>query len=227
MSKLKKVFKASIVVLIIFGIAMFIYLNTGHYQPTTNAELISGVEHDNYLEFDNDKQTGFIFYPGAKVDAHAYSYLSSLESNVYIAKFPFEIGFFGTNIASDIIADNPQITTWYIGGHSLGGVVASIYYQENTDLISGIVYLASYPSDIQVDENYIAIFAQNDLIVGDYHDKLSLFPSENIEVLQNANHSGFGDYGLQKNDSELSDQQMEEQRIQVIEIIDQFITDFN
>lgn len=213
------------IVTVIFGLLIVFclgYLNSGHYDSVTISSEYT--EHSNYIEYaDPQSEVGFIFYPGAKVDPLAYSYLADLNANVYIGKFPFEIAFLNSTVASEIIAVNPQIKSWYLGGHSLGGVAASGYYQDNSSIIDGMVFLASYPTSSMDNLNYLALFGDVDQIVGDYSDKLDFFPTGVIE-LENANHSGFGDYGLQKGDYKLSENEMKIQRESVIEHINQFIS---
>ncbi len=219
-----KILKIIIAVFVAIALIMIGYLSIGHYQSTVEVPK-NVIEHANYLEFDNQSDTGFIFYPGAKVEPAAYSYLADVNANVYIAEFPFDFAILNTDVAQDIIDDNSQVETWYIGGHSLGGVAASMYLEENPSTFKGIVYLASYPASmLEASVKQLAIFGAEDEVVGDYHEKLELFDdSAQIEILENANHSGFGTYGQQKGDSELSDDKLNVQREQIIELINKFI----
>lgn len=223
---MRKLIKIIIAIVLVITVLFISYLEVGHYSPSPSAlKYVATAETEEYITFDNQSTVGFIFYPGAKVDAMAYSYLSEIGSNVYIAKFPFELAMFDSDIASEIIAENPDVTTWYIGGHSLGGVFANRYATKNPDMIDGLVFLGSYPAE--GDENKIpaiALFADQDLLVGDYTSKTMLFsPTTNIIELDNANHSGFGDYGQQKGDSVLSTKETDVQRETIIEEISTFI----
>lgn len=222
----KNIIKIIGVILLTITIIFIGYLESGHYDADETALQYSGaVYEDNYITYDNNSTTGFIFYPGAKVDSEAYSYLSTLSANVYIAKFPFEMAMFDYDIADQIIDDNPQVDNWYIGGRSLGGVFANRYTSENLDAINGIVYLGSYPaaSDI-IDIPQLALFGSQDLVVGDYTDKLELFGNDaQIIEIPNANHSGFGNYGQQKGDSELTADQIAAQQQVIINAINNFI----
>lgn len=168
--------------------------------------------------------TGFIFYPGAKVDPYAYAYLSEVDANVYIAKFPFEIAFLDIDVADEIIESNTQNSMWYIGGHSLGGVAASEYAKTNED-IADIIYLASYPAkDMSTDTiPTLAFFGTNDGLVTDYEEKIKLLPVNNTVVTINGgNHAYMGDYGSQDNDNEASIT-IEVQHAIIIEEINKFI----
>ncbi len=224
---MKKVLKIVLAVIVVIALFFVAYLETGHYNATAVATEYSQTdETSDYISYEDDSQTtGFIFYPGAKVESSAYSYLSDINANVYIAKFPFELAMFDYKIADQIIEDNPQITNWYIGGHSLGGVFANRYAITTENKIDGVVYLASYPAESDItDIPSLAMFGADDLVVGDYHEKLELFTdSATVEILEEANHSGFGNYGQQKGDSELTSDQMSAQKEEVIKLINKFI----
>lgn len=223
---MKRWLKVILGIVVTLSIVFIGYLETGHYDANdVAAEYPSSSENNNYISYDNNSNIGFIFYPGAKVESSAYSYLSEVNANVYIAKFPFEMAIFDYDIADQIIEDNPQINTWYIGGHSLGGVFANRYAVRAETPITGIVYLGSYPANgDQSDIPGIAFFGDQDLIVGNYKQKTNLFTnSQKIKVLKDANHSGFGNYGQQKGDSELTTAQIKAEQRAIITNINLFI----
>lgn len=223
---MKKVLKVLAIIFVAIALVFVGYLETGHYDAdSVAAEYSFSADNDDYITYDKGSQVGFIFYPGGKVESSAYSYLSQVDANLYIAKFPFELAMFDTNVAEQIINDNPQITTWYIGGHSLGGVFANRFAVNNQALISGVVFLGSYPAEGDQSEiPGIALFGDQDLVVGDYTEKTSLFTdATEIVVLENANHSGFGNYGQQKGDSELTELEKENQQNTIINDINAFI----
>lgn len=223
---MKKVLKVIAVVILVVIIGFMGYLESGHYSASPLAsEYPASSENDDYITYDNGSDIGFIFYPGAKVESSAYSYLSAVNANVYIAKFPFEMAMFDYDVADQIIADNPQVSTWYIGGHSLGGVFANRYAVTTSNPISGLVFLGSYPADgDQSDIPGIALFGDQDLVVGDYTAKTEFFTdSQEVIVLENANHSGFGNYGQQKGDSELSAEAIKTEQQTIVKDINEFI----
>ncbi|WOO87294.1 alpha/beta hydrolase [Mollicutes bacterium LVI A0039] len=223
---MRKSIKVIIVVTLAILAFMLGYLLTGHYEASDTAlSYTITQEQSDYITYDNNSQTGFIFYPGAKVDSKAYGYLSELDANVYVAKFPFEMAMMDSDIAETIMSDNPEVENWYIGGHSLGGVFANRYAIENMDKIDGVVFLGSYPvSSAESILPSIALFGDQDLIVGDYTEKLGQFTDvAEIIVLDNANHSGFGDYGQQQGDAELTDEQLDQQRETILSEINEFI----
>ncbi|MBD5784844.1 alpha/beta hydrolase [Cellulosimicrobium terreum] len=73
--------------------------------------------------------TAVFFQPGAKVEARAYAAvlrpLAEAGHTVVIAKQPLGIAFLATGAFDDARAAHPEAERWVVGGHSLGGVVAS------------------------------------------------------------------------------------------------------
>lgn len=225
---MKKALKIIGVIIIALAIVFVAYLETGHYNADSIAtSFTSTSENDDYITYDKGSNVGFIFYPGGKVESSAYSYLSAVDANVYIAKFPFELAMFDYTVAEQIIEDNPTITDWYIGGHSLGGVFANRFAVANPGVFNGVVFLGSYAAEGDLsDIPGLALFGDQDLVVGDYTEKLdSLSDSTEVVVLENANHSGFGNYGQQKGDSELTADAKATQQKTIIKDINAFINE--
>src|SRR5512135_22215 len=94
--------------------------------------------------------TGFIFYPGGLVDPAAYAPLMKQLSDQgimsVIVPMPLDLAIFGVNKAGEVIAAYPEIKHWIIGGHSLGGSMASQYAQDNANKLAGIAFIGSYPA---------------------------------------------------------------------------------
>lgn len=222
----------TVIGIIILGLVAvsLIYLNINQYSASAESEELfntNAVEVNDYYEIDHDSNVGLIFYPGAKVDSQAYAYLSEVEeANIYIADFPFNFAFFNPNIAQVIIEDNNDVDEWYVAGHSLGGVFAYNFAQNNLDEISGVVFLASYPAEKIPEESplkVLSLYGGNDGVVGSYDEKLELFnDNSTLYEIEGANHSQFGDYGLQKGDNE-AEISKEEQHQVIVEQIAEFI----
>jgi hypothetical protein len=92
---------------------------------------------------------GLVFQPGARVDPRAYVPLLTEVSRsgvlVVIVKQPFDIGFLAIDAPAAAIAAHPEIRSWAVAGHSLGGVAASSYAGSHTDTVRGLALWASYP----------------------------------------------------------------------------------
>ena len=193
--------------------AFFIYAEV-YYKADETA--IAAMESDESVAvsktdygwlFDGPSEEALIFYPGAKVEAKAYAPLlhglAKQGLDVCLVEMPFRFAFFGINRASKAM-ESHQYATWYIGGHSLGGAIASEYASAHSDKLSGIIVFASFPSKA-IDENLfeISIYGSNDQVLN--RDKVesgkSYAPSRFYEyVIEGGNHAQFGNYGSQNGD---------------------------
>ncbi|MEI2827842.1 MAG: alpha/beta hydrolase [Dermatophilaceae bacterium] len=111
------------------------------------------VETQNWLVFRPAQapSTGFIFYPGGRVDARAYApYAQAISAQGYlvvIAPMPLNLAIFGVDKAAQVQAAFPEIKRWAIGGHSLGGSMAATFAAQHPAQVQGLVFWASYPAD--------------------------------------------------------------------------------
>lgn len=155
--------------------------------------------------------TGFIFYPGAKVDSQAYFYklaflVTENKARLFITKPPLHLAFFGINQANIIVNNNPDIKNWTIGGHSLGGAMACAYAQSNPDKISTLVLLGSYCANnlSALDLKVISIHGSLDglLNTGKIETTRINLPVNNVDfVITGMNHAQAGNYGAQSGDN--------------------------
>ncbi|MBU0936845.1 MAG: alpha/beta hydrolase [Spirochaetes bacterium] len=154
---------------------------------------------------------GFILYPGAQVVPSAYAVvgraLAELGYHTYILKMPFNLAVLDSNAATAIIRDNPQITEWLIGGHSLGGAMAADYVYKNPQAVDGLVLFAAWPvpdhSLADRDLPMLSVYGQLDGLatVAEIDESRSRLPPHTKYVqIDGGNHAQFGSYGLQKGD---------------------------
>jgi pimeloyl-ACP methyl ester carboxylesterase len=127
---------------------------------------------------------------------------------VVIPKMPLNLAIFGVNIARDVIGSYPQIRSWAISGHSLGGTMAAQFVFDNPSKVSGLVLLAAYPaSGIDLSNRSLfvtTIHGTNDGLVSNAQidDSLSfLHPSTVRMDISGGNHAYFGWYGEQAGDN--------------------------
>lgn len=217
-----KIFMGIAILLIVLVSGFFLYVSSYYEASTLAMDSLKSdaevkVEENGDILFEpvvDAKNIGFIFYPGAKVEPSAYAPMAKeIASNGYtviIAKMNFNLAILSPNRADEIVSQYKDIDTWVIGGHSLGGVMASDYALKN-DQIKGLVLLASYPqnktnltnSNIKV----LSIWGSNDQVadLNKVKEAKKLMPddAEFIEIA-GGNHGGFGDYGHQKGDGESS-----------------------
>ena len=95
------------------------------------------------------RSTGFLFYPGALVDPHAYvpwlSQLAAAGIGVVLAKEPGNLAIFSIDAGLSLEGSIPGVSQWVISGHSLGGAMAAWSVYDHPDAYVGIVFLAAYP----------------------------------------------------------------------------------
>ena len=156
------------------------------------------------------RTTGLIFYPGAKVDPRAYvpnlTPLAAAGYPVTILKLPYNIAFFSPKGAYRVMDDHRQITRWAVGGHSLGGVVASKVAGGDDPRVRGLLLWASYPNSSIADRTQLqvtSISGSKDALATPAKidaAKSKLPPDTRYVVIDGGIHSFFGDYGLQSGD---------------------------
>lgn len=173
--------------------------------------------------------TGILFYPGGKVDPKAYlpmaQALAESGCETFIVPMPFNLAIFSPNAAEKVIAANPGIRRWVIGGHSLGGVMAAKFAKAHPESISGLFLLASYP--MEKDDlsgthlPVLSLYGTRDGFVDAAKIEASkaLLPADAEFVpIQGGNHSQMGWYGFQKGDGEADLTREAQQQIVVNEI---------
>ncbi|KAB8127627.1 alpha/beta hydrolase [Gracilibacillus oryzae] len=232
----KKIIKylfLSIAVLLVVGIAGFYIWSQQTYQASENLEKLvdNNPKEEDWLLFEPnvETETGIIIYPGAKVEPEAYSYLAQeLSKQGYLVGIPevmLNFAILDSNKADELIKERTDISRWYIGGHSLGGVSASSYAIEQIDNIDGLFFLASYPtanSDLSATElPILSIYAENDgLSTVNEIKKNEVYLSSNATLykIDGGNHAQFGLYGKQKgdNDATISPKQQQDEIIKVL-----------
>jgi len=230
-----------LILLVVAGVGtVVIWANTATAEPMPEAlaalrssdevEVMDG----EWLIFTPKKvtpTTGFIFYPGGLVDPRAYApparAIAAKGYQVVIVPMPLNLAVFGSGKASDVIDTFPRVKQWVIGGHSLGGSMASQYANQNPDKVSGLVLWASYPAESNS-------LAGNNLIASSiYGTRDGLVTQENIEnsrallpaktefvAIEGGNHAQFGWYGPQGGDNPATISRPEQQNQTISATVD-------
>ena len=154
------------------------------------------------------EETAMIFYPGAKVEAAAYTpLLSRLAADgldVFLVEMPLHFAFLGIN-AAEGLTEEYAYSHWILAGHSLGGVAASSWAAKHPETVDGLVLLASYPTERLTVPAFLSIYGDRDQVLNreSYERSRSLWPTGAEEsVIPGGNHAQFGDYGPQRGDGE-------------------------
>jgi hypothetical protein len=217
---MKKFLLAILVMIIIIGGGVLTYLNLDQYQAILSRQYQLLDDNGTLYKLDNS-DVGFIFYQGGKVEADAYSYLVDVNANVFILDTPFNLAIFNFNKAQQIVDKYPQISRWFVGGHSLGGSSAFLYAASSTTLIEGIIYLGSYPTQVN-QFRQLAIFGSKDGLL-DYNAYLDYFDEDDsVKIITGGNHAQFGEYGIQADDGTATISGSAQRQL-VIDYINEFI----
>jgi hypothetical protein len=219
---LKRIGIVVLVVILVGGIGIVWYLSDTE-KPTAQAQTAydtATMQSDTIAAFLTEGSVGVIFYPGGKVEAPAYARLmKDLQSkgiNAFLVSMPLNLAVFDADKAQEVIALNPQIDTWILAGHSLGGAMAFDEFSKHPDTYAGLVLLAAYPLS-ETDRDVLIIGATNDQVLD--REKLNGFE---VEWIDGGNHAQFGDYGDQVGDG-VSTINEAQQRHQVVTLILDYI----
>ena len=216
MKKSRWLIAAVIIGVVIWGLRWMSYAR----QPLTvaidaleNDETVR-VSFDPWLTFSPeqvDPNTGFIFYPGGRIDPRGYASLMRAITRegylVVVPDMPLNIAAFRPNIADKIMKGHPDIKQWVIGGHSVGGAMAAQYTSTHSEIIDGLVIWASYPPDAADLSGFIGpvvlIYGSRETRVTDSSvaERQHLLPSDTVYVrIEGADHHQFGAYEINPKD---------------------------
>ncbi|MDO9086579.1 MAG: alpha/beta hydrolase [Anaerolineaceae bacterium] len=235
---------AGLFVIIIITISAFVIWGSTPARPDTLAlqalesnDVVNVEKGQFWLQFsptNRDPISGFIFYPGGRVDYRAYAPLMRAIAErgyeVALVKMPLSLAVLGANRADAVIDANPEIPVWYIGGHSLGGAMAAAYVYNNPVSVQGLVLWAAYPAESndlsQSGFPVLSIYAERDGLATPEKIQASipLLPKDTMWVeIKGGNHAQFGSYGPQNGDLEASIS-AEEQHQQIVDAILTFLS---
>lgn len=153
--------------------------------------------------------TGFIFYPGGKVEYTAYiplmEHLASEGVLCVLVKMPGHLAVLDRDAAQSLPKQFPEIKHWYIGGHSLGGAMAASYLSTCTDTFEGLILLGAYSTANLSETNLsvLSIYGSEDQIMdrNAYEANKENLPKAFREIIIDGGcHAYFGMYGTQDGD---------------------------
>ena len=216
----------SLLLLIVAGAALYLKLAT--YSATSDVTTIIKEHQDNVTIKEDklawqvtpskaDKQAlpAVIYYPGGlvKPDSYVPFALKFAEGGypVYIAKMPLNLAVMKANKADQII-EHYHLTDFVIGGHSLGGTMASRFANTTTNSgLKGVFFLASYPDEkgelISKNLPVLSIKGSQDGVLNaeNYETAREYLPSTTqYDIIEGGNHGQFGNYGEQEGDKSAS-----------------------
>jgi hypothetical protein len=208
----------SIVIAFLIIVSIFLVYVSDYYHTDSamvetfieNKEVEKSVLYDGAISYKtNDSDVGFIFYPGGKVEFSAYEPLMyELALNgitCILIEMPFNLAVFNVNAADKAMDYFPNISSWYIGGHSLGGTIAATYLEKNYNKFDGLILLGSYSTSNlkNTDLKVLSIYGSEDKVMNKekYLKNKDNLPNDFTEVvIEGGCHAYFGMYGKQDGD---------------------------
>lgn len=156
-------------------------------------------------------QIGLVLYPGGRVDARSYAPLARQIAAqgvlVVIVPMPLSLAVFDAGAAQDVMAAYPAVSTWAVGGHSLGGAMAARFAYQHPGAAQRLVLWAAYPAESDdLSAQPLAVLSISAALDGlTTPDKIAasraLLPANTQWLaIAGGNHAGFGDYGAQNGD---------------------------
>lgn len=205
----------AVILLFIIGFAVYVsdYYHANEYAVQAMASddhvTVSTAEDGTILFIPDTSQAGMIFYPGGKVEYTAYVPLMRACARrgilCVLLKMPCNLAVLDVNAADGIAEQYPDIESWYIGGHSLGGAMAAIYAAGHSNELDGLILLAAYSSkDLSSsDLAVLSVYGSEDQVLNadKYEASKANLPAGMTEIIiEGGCHAGFGSYGPQDGD---------------------------
>ena len=200
--------------LLVVVIACTVYVRDYYPADSTALAALEGNERvavelgeDRVSFLPEEPAAGFIFYPGGKVEYTAYAPLmmALAEEDILcvLLKMPCNLAVLDMNAAQGIPEEYPEVETWYIGGHSLGGSMAASHAAKDPGAYAGVALLAAYSTEPLTEFEVISVYGSEDGVLNlekyaQYRDNLPEDTSEHI--LDGGCHAWFGSYGPQDGD---------------------------
>ena len=204
-------------VLLLFGIGGYAYVSDYYHADETALEAMAYQTDSVQVEQDSDviwfvpenPTAGLIFYPGGKVEYTAYAPLlrACAENGILCAlvRMPGNLAVLDANAADGLRQEYPEVTTWYMAGHSLGGAMAAGYAAAHYEDYDGLILLGAYSTkDLsQTTLRVLSVYGSEDGVMNreSYEKNRENLPVDTTEVvLDGGCHAQFGSYGAQDGD---------------------------
>ena len=226
-------------VLLVIGIGGYAYVSDYYHADEIALEAMDYQTDSVQTEQDGNviwfvpenPTTGLIFYPGGKVEYTAYAPLlrACAENGILCAlvQMPGNLAVLDANAADGLQEEYPEVTTWYIAGHSLGGAMAANYAAAHDGDYNGLILLAAYSTkDLTGTPLRVrSVYGSEDGVLDweSYEKNRANLPADTTEViLDGGSHAQFGSYGPQDGDG-IPTISGEEQVRQTVEAIAAFV----
>jgi dienelactone hydrolase len=149
---------ASVLYALCVGAVLF-FFGPSSVEPRAFAEVradagVVFAAHDDWYSLrpaDRPSTRGLVFYPGGHTDPRAYvptwaPIVKATGTAVFFARVPLFFAPLDTDAAAGVIAGNPDVERWWVGGHSFGGFAALDFLDHSSAVdVEGVVLWAAYP----------------------------------------------------------------------------------
>lgn len=164
--------------------------------------------HDDWVSLapaDRPPVRGLVFYPGAHTDPRAYlptwaPIVKATGTAVFVPRMPLHFAPLDAAAAARVLVAHPEITRWWVGGHSFGGFAAARFLERPEAVgVEGAVLWASYPprdARLSAGLRVLAVTGGRDGVVptADARDNASGRAGVQLREIVGMEHSQFGAY---------------------------------
>lgn len=212
----KIILSVCLVLLLALGIGSYAYISDYYHADEQAAAAMAQdgavrIETSGSVTWFIPEQptAGLIFYPGGKVEHTAYAPLmrACAEQGILCAlvKMPGNLAVLNADAADGLRQAHPEVTDWYIAGHSLGGAMAANYAAKHAEDFSGLILLAAYSTKdlTQTPLRVLSVYGSEDGVMNrdSYEKDRANLPDDTTEiVIDGGCHAQFGCYGAQDGD---------------------------
>lgn len=202
--KSKKILLAAALLLAVMAGVFFGYVSDEYRADNKAKAVLQSAQvqvQDDMIILMPEKEgdTALIFYPGAKVEYTAYlPVLDQLRQNgisCILMKMPFNMAIFSPSAADKAYSMLPEVSNWFIGGHSMGGAMASSYFAAHQDQLRGLILLGAYIYGDVSPQDALTVYGTLNSDIEKHLDY-----TENVVAIEGGNHAQFGNYGEQRGD---------------------------
>lgn len=207
----RKIKIALLLFIIVFIGGFFVYGQIYYHAEKTATDYINGTDDVNVTKSSNGlfldgygNDTAIIFYSGAKVEYTSYlplfTDLASHGVDCYLVEMPFNLAFFASDSADEIIS-NSNYNHYFMAGHSLGGAMAGNYVNHTKNNISGLIYLSAH-IEKEIKVPVLSVRGTNDNVINleSYQKARPMMDNLTEVLIDGGNHAQFGYYGNQSGD---------------------------